>query len=103
MTRERWRIGRRLALVALLSLGLTAAVSTKPTAAAPCKANETHYFSDSSCTAEVGTRTINCYPPYIVTDGSTSDYYWTYQLDCCSGDCGTAGQCSTPSGGTCPF
>jgi hypothetical protein len=64
----------RLWILAALATGLAFAASVKPASSAPPEANEQWMFSEPARIHHVGTRWINCRPPYVVQEGTMTAY-----------------------------
>jgi hypothetical protein len=76
-------LGGRLFLLGALVSGLVVAAMVRPVAAAPSEANEQWKFSEPERINQVGTRWINCYPPYIVQEGTMTPYSTTVWSEPC--------------------
>jgi hypothetical protein len=81
----------RLVLLAALVAGIVITLWPKPTTACPPQANIQYMYSEPELINHVGTRWVNCYAPYIVQQGTMTQWRIVESGDGCG--CCPAGGC----------
>lgn len=67
-------LARRVILLGLLVSGRVTIAFVRTAAASPCNANEQWMYSEPEHINQVGTRWVNCDVPWIVQEGTMTQY-----------------------------
>jgi hypothetical protein len=80
-----------LAVLVAAAIGVAVALHPKPATACPPYSNVQYKYAEPQLINHVGTRWVNCWPPYIVQEGQMTIYSVTEWGDDCG--CCPAGGC----------
>jgi hypothetical protein len=81
---NKWRIGCKLLLLAILLIPAVALAADSYSQGNPCHAESTLYYSDASHTTVVGGNEYRCWDGHYVWGQWTPYSTYTYQGQCCS-------------------
>lgn len=93
------RLVLRVSILAMLT-GFALFLKAQPAFATACQEIFRTYYSDASCTVEVGEWNTRCEPP-AEHWGVETPYFWVFGGECCSSACSQQGSCNTGQFGTC--